>query len=149
MQETARRRRAVSCILLRRFSHTIRKCAGRTQGTKQNFSARTTALDDALGVGRCFDMTARDLTIGGRRARLWVVNGYAKDMLLERAVEKLQAIPTLADIQDLDALLRRYVTVCYATTCCDRMQAASEVFAGKTLLVVEGYDGGLLLDAKE
>lgn len=30
---------------------------------KQNFSARTTALDDALGVGRCFDMTARDLTM--------------------------------------------------------------------------------------
>ena len=44
---------------------------------KQNFSARTAALDDALGVGRCFDMTARDLTIGGRRARLWVVNGVS------------------------------------------------------------------------
>ena len=36
---------------------------------KQEFSARTAALDDRLGVGRCFDMTARDLTIGGRRAR--------------------------------------------------------------------------------
>ena len=36
---------------------------------KQNFSARTAALDDALGVGRCFDMTARDLTIGGRCRR--------------------------------------------------------------------------------
>ena len=30
---------------------------------KQEFSARTAALDDRLGVGRCFDMTARDLTI--------------------------------------------------------------------------------------
>ena len=50
---------------------------------KQEFSARTAALDDRLGVGRCFDMTARDLTIGGRRARLWVVNGYAQENILE------------------------------------------------------------------
>ena len=53
---------------------------------KQKFSARTAALDDALGVGRCFDMTARDLTIGGRRARLWVVNGYAQEGVLERII---------------------------------------------------------------
>ena len=113
------------------------------------FAEKCRQLDDLLGVGRCFDMVSRELYVGDRRAKLWVVNGYAKDLLLERAVEKLQAIPTLADIPDLDALLRRYVTVCDATTCCDRMQAASDVFAGKTLLVVEGYDGGLLLDAKE
>lgn len=113
------------------------------------FAEKCRQLDDLLGVGRCFDMVSRELYVGDRRAKLWVVNGYAKDLLLERAVEKLQAIPTLADIPDLDALLRRYVTVCDATACCDRMQAASDVFAGKTLLVVEGYDGGLLLDAKE
>ena len=113
------------------------------------FAEKCRQLDDLLGVGRCFDMVSRELYVGDRRAKLWVVNGYAKDLLLERAVEKLQTIPTLADIPDLDALLRRYVTVCDATTCCDRMQAASDVFAGKTLLVVEGYDGGLLLDAKE
>ena len=106
------------------------------------FAEKCRQLDDLLGVGRCFDMVSRELYVGGRRAKMWVVNGYAKDMLLERAVEKLQTIPTLADIPDLDALLRRYVTVCDATTCCDRMQAASDVFAGKTLLVVEGYDGG-------
>ena len=113
------------------------------------FAEKCRQLDDLLGVGRCFDMVSRELYVGDRRAKLWVVNGYAKDLLLERAVEKLQAIPTLADIPDLDALLRRYVTVCDAGICCDRMQAASDVFAGKTLLVVEGYDGGLLLDAKE
>ena len=72
------------------------------------FAEKCRQLDDLLGVGRCFDMVSRELYVGDRRAKLWVVNGYAKDLLLERAVEKLQAIPTLADIPDLDALLRRY-----------------------------------------
>lgn len=113
------------------------------------FEEKCRQLDDLLGVGRSFDMVSRELCVGGRRAKLWVVNGYAKDLLLERALEKLQSVSPLADIPDLDALLRRYITVCDASTCRDRMQAVTDVFAGKTLLVVEGFDGGILLDAKE
>ena len=113
------------------------------------FDTRCAQLDDLLGVGRSFDMVSRELYIGGCRAKMWVVNGYAKDMLLERTVEKLQAVKTLEDIEGVDDLLRRYITVCDAETCQDRMQAVTDVFSGKTLLVVEGFDGGILLDAKE
>ena len=66
---------------------------------KQEFSTRTAALDDALGAGRCFDMTARDLTIGGRRARLWVVNGYAQESILERMIAQWLAAPDLTDMK--------------------------------------------------
>lgn len=68
---------------------------------KQEFSARTALLDGELGVGRCFDMTARSLTIGGRRARLWVVNGYAQEGVLERIIAQWLAAP------DLSAMKRR------------------------------------------
>ena len=40
------------------------------------FLRRTEELDRRLGVGRSFDMVGRSLTIGGRRARLWVVNAF-------------------------------------------------------------------------
>ena len=112
------------------------------------FTTKCLQLDDLLGVGRSFDMVSRELYVGGRRARLWVVNGYAKDLLLERAVEKLQAVETLENVKSVEELLRRYITVCDAETSYDRMQAVTAVFAGKTLLVVEGFSGGILLDAK-
>lgn len=51
---------------------------------KDAFDERAAALDGLLGVGRSFDMIGRTLRIGGRRARLWVVNGYADDTVLER-----------------------------------------------------------------
>ena len=41
-------------------------------------------MDRLLGVGRSCDMVARDFFIGGRRARLWVVDGYGQDSILER-----------------------------------------------------------------
>ena len=116
---------------------------------KQNFSARTTALDDALGVGRCFDMTARDLTIGGRRARLWVVNGYAQEGVLERIIAQWLAAPDLTDMKSPDAFLRRFVTACDAAVCLKKEAAVLGVFSGKTLLVVDGWDGGILMDVKQ
>ncbi len=112
------------------------------------FDTKCAQLDDLLGVGRSFDMVSRELYVGGRRAKMWVVNGYAKDMLLERAVEKLQAVETLDGISGVDELLRRYVTVCDAETSQDRMQAVTDVFAGKTLLVIDGFSGGILLECR-
>ena len=114
----------------------------------QPFDTKCAQLDDLLGVGRSFDMVSRELYVGGRRAKMWVVNGYAKDILLERAVEKLQEIETLEGISGVDELLRRYITVCDAGTSRDRMQAVTDVFAGKTLLIIDGFSGGILLDAK-
>ena len=116
---------------------------------KQNFSARTAALDDALGVGRCFDMTARDLTIGGRRARLWVVNGYAQEGVLERIIAQWLAAPDLSDMKTPDAFLRSFVTACDAAVCLKKEAAVLGVFSGKTLLVVDGWDGGILMDVKQ
>ena len=47
-----------------------------------DYEENTRALDDLLGVGRCFDMISRDLYVGGRRARMWVVDGTATTRLL-------------------------------------------------------------------
>ena len=64
------------------------------------FSLKAAELNELLGVGRCFDMTGRDLSIGGRQARLWVVNGYAQEDLLERVIAGWQALPDLNGVTD-------------------------------------------------
>lgn len=110
--------------------------------TKDTFDARAAALDELLGTGRSFDMVTRPLTIAGRRARLWVVNGYAEDALLERAISAWRPIGSLADTPDLQAFLERCVSICDAAVERDRLTAVTAVFAGKTLLIIDGYEGG-------
>lgn len=115
---------------------------------EKDFAERTAALDALLGVGRCFDMTGRDLTVGGCAARLWVVNGYAQEDVLERIIAAWQALSTLRDAPDAESFCRRYVSACDAAVEYDRDKAVMGVFAGKTLVVMEGYDGGILMDVK-
>ena len=41
-------------------------------------------MDITLGAGRNCDIVARDYLIGGRKARIWVVDGFGQDAILER-----------------------------------------------------------------
>ena len=47
-----------------------------------NYTENVRLFDEALGVGRSVDMVSRDYVIGGRRARIWVVDGYGLDETL-------------------------------------------------------------------
>lgn len=115
----------------------------------EQFETRVRVLDALLGVGRSFDMVSRDLIIGGKRARMWVINGYAKDEMIERLLSMWLPISDLGGINSLEDFLARYVTAADALVEQDREKAVTAVFAGKTLVVIDGYEGGLLLDAKE
>ena len=116
---------------------------------KTGFDRRCAMLDESLGVGRSFDMVGRSLVIGGRRAKFWVVNGYAQDAMLERIIAAWMPIQSLEGVADLQTFLEQYVTACDSKVETDWDKAVTAVFAGKTLLVVEGYHGGVLLEAKQ
>lgn len=105
-------------------------------------------LDALLGVDRCFDMVARDLTAGGRRCRLWVVDGYGDDAVIERMLGFWLALPTTADAKTAQEFIERYVTFSEVETESDVERATTGVFLGKTLLLAEGYAECILFDAK-
>ena len=49
-----------------------------------DFEERCCDLDRVLGAGRSYDVICRALCIGGRRAKLWVIDGFGQDAVLER-----------------------------------------------------------------
>ena len=107
-------------------------------------------LDGLLGVGRSCDMVSRDYLIGGRRARLWVVDGFGSDSILERMgafwlTLKPENVVGLTKMQDF---LDRYITFSESNVTFDISDAVTSVFLGKSLLAVEGLAGVALMDAK-
>lgn len=107
-------------------------------------------LDGLLGVGRSCDMVSRDYLIGGRRARLWVVDGFGSDSILERMgafwlTLKPENVMSLTEMQDF---LDRYITFSESNVTFDMSDAVTSVFLGKSLLAVEGLAGVALMDAK-
>ena len=107
-------------------------------------------LDGLLGVGRSCDMVSRDYLIGGRRARLWVVDGFGSDSILERMgafwlTLKPENVVGLTEMQDF---LDRFITFSESNVTFDVSDAVTSVFLGKSLLIMEGLSGAALMDAK-
>ena len=107
-------------------------------------------LDGLLGVGRSCDMVSRDYLIGGRRARLWVVDGFGSDSILERmGAFWLTLTPeNVVGLTEMQDFLDRYITFSESNVTFDISDAVTSVFLGKSLLAVEGLAGVALMDAK-
>lgn len=113
----------------------------------EDFTTSCQRLDALLGVGRNFDVLGRNITVGARRGRLWVVVGFVKDELVERLVGNLQRLDT-ASHPTAETLIAHSINIADAVVERDEEKLLTAVFSGKTLLMVEGYDGGILLEAK-
>ena len=108
-------------------------------------------FDQLLGVDRSCDVVSRDYVIGGRRARLWVIDGYGKDETLERMGAfwlslKPEAVGTMTTMQEF---ADRYITFSETNVSDDEEDIVTSVLLGKTLLLMDGLRGGALMDAKD
>ncbi|MEG1918555.1 MAG: spore germination protein, partial [Oscillospiraceae bacterium] len=117
----------------------------------ENFADNVSALDTLLGVGRNYDVVNRYLWIGGRRARLWVLDGYGEDAVLERmGAFWLGVLPDAASgITEMQDFVDRFVSFCEVTVSRDCRDIATAMLLGKTVLLVEGCTGAALIDAKK
>ncbi len=116
----------------------------------RDFARNTAAIDQMLGVERNYDMITRPLRIGRRQARLWVVDGYGEDGVLERMAAFWLSLPEQR-VEQAESI-QQLIELCMSFDEIDpenQMETiATNVLLGKTALLVEGFDQCLLIDAK-
>ena len=115
-----------------------------------DYAENVRVLDDLLGVERSCDMVSRSYLIGGRQARLWVVDGFGSDSIIERMGAFWLALKpeTVQGMTRMQEFLDRCITFSESNVTFDVSDAVTSVFLGKSLLVVEGLSGAALMDAK-
>jgi len=114
-----------------------------------DFDQNAARLDALLGVGRCFDVLGRDFRAGGRRCRIYSVDGYGDDAIIERVLAHLLSLDSTASARTMEAFIERYVSFGETSAETDVETAVTAVFLGKTLLLADGFDACALIDAKQ
>ena len=77
-----------------------------------NYTENVRWFNEVLGVGRSCDIVSRDYMIGGKRARLWVIDGYGKDGTLERmgAFWLSLTAADMAGLAEMQGFIDRFIT---------------------------------------
>ncbi len=119
----------------------------------KDLSQNQQALDTLLGVGRNFDVINRDIYIGKRKGRLYVIDGYGDDGVIERITSFLlgqgAALAEGEAVTDMQSFIDRCVT--FSEVDCENSleKILTGAFLGKTVLLLEGFDYCALIDAKK
>ena len=105
-------------------------------------------FDEVLGVGRSCDLVSRDYIIGGKRARIWVIDGYGKDEILERMGSFWLSLTEeqVRGLTEMQQFADRFVTFSETDVSFDTEDIVTSVLLGK--LLMEGLSGAALMDAK-
>jgi len=108
-------------------------------------------IDTLLGVGRNYDVIKRNLYVGQRKGRIYVIDGYGDDGVLERIASFLMGpgAELAQSAEDMQQFIDRCVTFCEVDCENDLEKIATGAFLGKTILLLEGFDYCAMLDAKQ
>ncbi len=134
---------------------------GQTDGAKSGLQAQNKELgvdydqnvrlmDAHLRVQESFDVIGRNIRIGGRRARMYFIDGFVKDDLMQRVMqflmgikpEELQSLPTMESFAD------HFVPYVEVEPVMKVDSVGVQVLSGTIGLLVEGYEGALMVDAR-
>ena len=118
---------------------------------EKDLAANRQILDRLLGVGRNYDVINRNIRIGQLQGRLYVIDGYGDDGVLERITSFL--LGKGAELAESAADMQDFIDRCITFTEVDCENKVDKIvtgaFLGKTILLLDGFDHCAMVDAKQ
>ncbi len=115
-----------------------------------DYEADVRLLDETLRIGKSFDVIGRNITIGGRRARLYGIDGFVKDDLMQRVMQFLMGVKPeeLERLPSMEAFADRFLPYVEVAVADEAQDVGVQVLSGTLALLAEGYAGALMVDAR-
>lgn len=115
-----------------------------------NLTENVEELNRLLGVNKSFDMIHRSLHYAGKDFALYFVDGFAKDSVLNQIMNHLSKLQSgKLNHQTIKKLLETEVGYLEVNTESNVQKLISTVLAGPLLLLVDGEEEALVIDARE
>ena len=105
-------------------------------------------LDRQLGVGKSFDVLYRNMEIGKKNAALYMIDGFCKDEVMQKLLQHFIGITKEQMPEDAAEMSRQLVPYGEVDLCGDLDEICRQVMSGVTALLLEGYEQGILIDAR-
>jgi len=106
-------------------------------------------LKESLGVDKSFDVVQLDVEYAEKEMAFFLIDGFAKDDLLHLIMKFLaKQKPEALENDTLHKLLRTYIPYVEVETSDDLDEVTDKVLAGPTVLLVDGLDTAIVIDAR-
>lgn len=117
-----------------------------TKNVNQNY----TNILSKLKVKKSFDLVSREINIGGRKAYLFFVDGFMKDEVAERILNKFISITKeeMDKVNNITYFMSSYIAHIEADKENDIYKIVSGVLSGPMAIIIDGLDEAIMLDVR-
>ncbi|WP_228110268.1 spore germination protein [Terrisporobacter petrolearius] len=117
-----------------------------TKNVNQNY----TNILSKLKVKKSFDLVSREINIGGRKAYLFFVDGFMKDEVAERILNKFISITKeeMDKVNKITDFMNSYIAHIEADKENDIDKIVSGVLSGPMAIIIDGLDEAIMLDVR-
>lgn len=115
-----------------------------------DYAGNLRTLDGLLRINESFDIVGREFTTGSRRAKLYFIDGFAKDEVMEKILEYLMGLSPgdTEPAEDASQYCERFITYVEADLSDQCGDIVTGVLSGTLALLIEGYAQAIMIDAR-
>ncbi len=104
-------------------------------------------FDSILCKNRNFDILKREIAFAGRKAVLYMIDGFVKEDLLEKILESFYKLKP-EDAETEDAFRRAHIPYSSLSTEKSVDAIVTQILSGKTVLMVEGFENAFVMELR-
>lgn len=105
-------------------------------------------LDSKMKINNSFDIVSRQITIGGRDACMYLIDGFCKDEMMQKFLQFLMEIKAEDMPDDLEGMTRQFMPYVEVDIQQDFDQIIYFILSGTFALFIDGFDQCILIDAR-
>lgn len=105
-------------------------------------------LDSKMKINNSFDIVSRQITIGGRDACMYLIDGFCKDEMMQKFLQFLMEIKAEDMPSDLEGMTRQFMPYVEVDIQQDFDQIIYFILSGTFALFIDGFDQCILIDAR-
>lgn len=107
-------------------------------------------LDKILRVSENFDLIAREMIIGNRNAKMYFVDAFCKDEILEEMLKYLTRLEEkqIKSVKNTREFCSRFITYTETDVESSIDTIVTSVLSGTLALIVEGFNQAIMIDAR-
>lgn len=116
----------------------------------KSYNETITTLDNILRVSENFDLIGREMIIGNRNAKMYFVDAFCKDEILEKMLEYLTRLEEkqIKSVENTREFCSRFITYTETDVESSIDTIVTSVLSGTLALVVEGFNQAIMIDAR-
>jgi len=107
-------------------------------------------VNKKLRTGENFDVIVKRLLVGGRKTTMFCIDGFVKDVMLEKMMEYLTRLSAeeMNNAENAKDFVDKYVTYIEADTEEDSDVFVTQVLTGAVGMIIEGYSDAVIIDSR-